>query len=449
MEEEIQDVPKRRRWWLRIPLWLLGGLLALFVALVAFLPALLPLVPFGELSFDLAPMLTPEQRALVTHTAVTADYGFSRSSVRDLTFRARGRVLDWPYTLRADADYSLVHRTVRGTFALGIDGTAWRIDGRFAGSTAEGWSADASMDTVTFDERDPVLGALLLRATAAAVTNLTFAGKVGFEAHAATTNGLALPTWSAQVALSDVTASATAAEKEVSLARLRLRAGMRGLGPHADIDPLFPRLDRLEVGGVTLTNVFASIRATEKAYLVTEAGADVCGGQARLYALFLNPERLDAGFTLFLDDIDAGEVLNRIAGFRGSATGRLHGKLPLRLRNGNRLAFGDAYLYSVPGESGTIRLEDPTAIVDNLAMGGVSVEARDNLGKALKDLTYSALNIQLRRDEDNTHALGFKLQGSATSGKTTVPVSFAVTFRGDFEQLINLGMNMPSERKKP
>ncbi|MBQ1345072.1 MAG: hypothetical protein IIY62_01795, partial [Kiritimatiellae bacterium] len=91
-----------------------------------------------------------------------------------------------------------------------------------------------------------------------------------------------------------------------------------------------------------------------------------------------------------------------------------------------------------------------TPILDNLAMGGVGQEARDNLAKALKDLTYTALNIQLRREETGTtHALSFKLQGSATSGRTTVPVSFAVTLRGDLEQLINTGIILPKQRRSP
>lgn len=447
MEEEKED-RNPRRLWLWIPLGVLGALLLLSVLFVAFLPMILPLLSFDARTFDLGPLLTPEQRALVKRTTATVDYGFQRSRNCDLTLRAYGRMLDWPYTLRADVDYSLWHRSAGGTFSLGLDGTSWRIVGRFAGSASEGWSVDAAMAPVSFSEQDPLLGAILRRATAPAVTNLTFSGKVGFEAHAATTNGLALPSWTAQLTLSDISAALTAAEKDITLDNLRLRAGVQGLGPHADIQPMFPRADRLELGNVTMTNVFASIRATEKSYLVTEAGADLCGGQARLYALFLNPERLNAGFTLFLDDIDAGQALNRLAGFRGTATGRLHGKLPLRIRNGERIALGDSYLYSVPGETGSICLEDPTPILDNLAMGGVSSEARDNLGKALRNLSYTALNIQLRRDEGDAHALSFKLQGSATSGKTTVPVSFAVTFRGDLEQLINTGLALPASSHK-
>lgn len=430
---------KRRFSWRMFLLVLLGGGLALLVLSVALLPKILPMLSFEERVFELGPQLTSEQRALVTRTKVSVDFGFVRSPRRDLSLRARGRLFDWPYTFHADLDYSLWHRKAKGTFSLLFDGTPWRVDGSFGGSTASGWTLDAATDPLAFDAEDPVLGTVLTRAMRSVSTNLTFTGSLGFEAHAAVTNGLALPTWTAQVALSDVSAAMTAAEKEISLSRFRMRAGVKGLGSHVDIDPLFPRADEVAVAGVTLTNVFASVRATEKSYLVTEAGADVYGGQVRLYALFLNPERLNAGVTLFLDDIDTGLVLNCLEGFQGTATGRLHGKIPLRLYGGERIGLGDAYLYSTPGEVGTLSLNDPTPVLDNLAIGGIDQATRENFGKALQALDYTALNIQLRR-EDEAHALSFKLQGSATSGKTTVPVSFDVTFRGDLEQLINTGL---------
>ena len=47
----------------------------------------------------------------------------------------------------------------------------------------------------------------------------------------------------------------------------------------------------------------------------------------------------------------------------------------------------------------------------------------------------------LRRDEDGIgSSLSLMLKGSATSGKTTVPVNLDVTFRGDLDQLIDTGM---------
>ncbi len=379
---------------LKFFLWTLLTAVVVLAAAVAFLPSILPLVTFPEQTFDLAPHMTAEHRALVENATASADFDFHRSRTQDIALRAHGRLLDWTYTLRAGFDYSLWDRSAEGSFSLGFDGTPWRASGRFGGSAKKGWRRDASMDPVAFDESDPLLGALLKRAVAPAVTNLAVSGSIGFKASFNTTNSLAVPSWKVVAAVSGVSAALTAAENDVEIEGLRLRLGASGYGEQVEISPMFPRADAVTVSGVTLTNVFASIRATEKSLLVTEAGADVYGGQVRLYALFLSPERLDAGVTMFLDDIDTGMVLNRISGFQGSATGRLHGKLPLKLRNGTRLSLGDGYLYSIPGETGTVRLDDPGPVLENLAAGGVDQASLDNLSKVLKSLTYSALNLE-------------------------------------------------------
>ena len=452
MEENLNEESEpRRRGWRKVLWGTLAALVLVVAAGIALLPVILPNLTFDERTFDLSAYLPEDRPDLVTNRTASIRFWFLRSETRDLPLRARGHLLDWPYSLRVDFRYGLFAPRTDGVVSLRFDDTPWRIDGRFDASLRGGWTFDAAMDPTAFDANDPLLGALAARCLQPAATNLTCTGRLALEVHAAETNGTGLAEWSAQARLEDFDAAMTAAERPVALNGLRLRAGATGLGPRVEIQPMFPRARSLAFAGLEMTNVFASVRATENAFLVTEAGADLCGGQARLYALFLDPARLSAGFTLFLDDIDAGLALNRIAGFRGTATGRLHGKLPLRLRDGRRLAFGDAYLYSVPGETGTLRLEDPGPVLENLAMGGVSAADRANLGKALQDLAYTALNIQLRRDADETdvHALTLKLQGSATSGKTTVPVSFAVTLRGDLEELVNTGILLPQIGKKP
>lgn len=427
----------------RIALCVLAGVVLLSAAVVALLPFLLPRLSFSTHTFDLSEQLSSELRPLFRHHDLTVRPGFVRSPTNDVSLRCRGRFLDWHYAFDADLDYSLWNRSTEGSFTLSLASTQWKINGRFAGSTTGGWTVDAALPATSFDAEDPFFSDLLHKAMGSAMTNLeNFAcsGKFGLTAHAATTNGLALPTWTVRTSLTDLQAAVRTGEQDFALKGLRLHAGVTGLGPHFDIAPMFPRADAIEIGAVALTNAFASVRATERSYLVTEAGADLCGGQVRLYALFLDPSRLNAGVTLFLDNIDTGMVLNRLSGFHGSATGKLHGKLPLRLSKGERIALGDSYLYSIPGETGTLAIDDATAVLDDLAASGVSATDCQNLSRALRCLTYSALKLDLRKEEDGSHALNFKLEGTATEGKVTVPVSFDVTLHGAIEELINTGL---------
>lgn len=425
--------------------WLIA-LIALSVVLlpvvVAFLcaPYILSCVPLPELRLDLTDKIPKTGFPLVTNATVAVKFKVVRSTWHELSIRGEGLLLDWPVAVRTDVRFSPFAGRAAGRASLKFCETPWRIDTTFAGSLADGWSADVTLPRTPFDLDDPLVGSVVRRMPMPSVTNLVCAGSFQLEAHAATTNGLPLPTWSVRAKVSDLTASLAVNGKSFSVNGLHLRGGVDGLGPHVDIQPVVPRIRSAEVAGFELSNVFASVRAEEKSLLVSEAGAETCGGMVRLYSLRLNRENFNAGFTLFVDGIDTGRVLDRVSGFRGSATGRLHGKMTLRVRELSRVTLSDSFLYSVPGETGTLHLEDATPVVDNLAACGVSEAECANVSAALANLEYSALNINLRREGENAHALTLKLDGTASKGGVTVPVNLSVTFHGALEQLINTGL---------
>ena len=133
--------------------------------------------------------------------------------------------------------------------------------------------------------------------------------------------------------------------------------------------------------------------------------------------------------------------------FHGEASGRLHGKLPVFLKDGKTLRIKDAYLFSTPGETGNLRITDAKPILDNLAQGGVDKATRDNLEKVLANLDYNVLKVELRRGKDGEDSsLGLKIEGTATHGATTVPVNLDVTFHGDIDQLVDTGMKLSKRR---
>ena len=109
----------------------------------------------------------------------------------------------------------------------------------------------------------------------------------------------------------------------------------------------------------------------------------------------------------------------------------------------------NAYLFSTPGEAGKMRIKDPEPILDNLALGGVSEDMRDNLAKALADLDYDVLKIELTRGENGEDStLAVKIEGSATRGSTTVPVNLDIAFHSDFDAMLNLGLKFKRQTSK-
>ena len=409
--------------------------------LAALLPTIAVSIDYPTLTFDISSCLDETTGGLVSNRAVTVDFGFERCEEGGYAMNATGWLLDWPFTARitVQPSFRFLGIDAAGDASFRLDGTPWRISAGFSASSSGEWKVDAVMDETGIDETDPVTGQLLSRLKLSAVSNIVFNGKLSLNAHAEKTEKVPVPRWSAGCAVKELDMSCIAGDRQIAVDGFRLQAGASGIADHYDIKPMFPRIRSVTAAGLTLSNVFASVRATERAFLVTEAGAKFCGGDLKTYSLFLDPERLNAGVTLFVDGIDAGMALNHLNGFRGEASGRLYGKMPIYMRKGRKLRLGSAYLHSVPGETGSLRVYDPKPVVDNLAAGGLPQEACDNLSKALADLSYNVLKISLQPDDDGSLALTLKLAGSSTYNNVTVPISLEVTFHGDLEQLVNTG----------
>lgn len=317
---------------------------------------------------------------------------------------------------------------------------SWFIVAEFGASCCE-WSASVKMPETAFTQDDDVLRALLEKYPITAVSNLTFSGSIALDAHAERTFHTPVPVWSAKLPVKNLSAGLMMEDKAYSIQGLSVTPAASGLADHIDIATLRPRAKSITASGFDLSDFHASVRVTDKAILVTEAAAGFCGGQVNLYSLFLDPKNLNTGFTLFLDDVNAGEALTHLNGFSGEASGRLHGKVKLFVREGGKaIRLSDAFLYSTPGEIGKIKLADPAPITDNLAMAGIDEATRNNVADALTDLDYSVLRLNLKRGEGRSATLSTTVRGTATRGKMSVPVDLTLNFNGDLEQLINTGL---------
>lgn len=430
-----------KRWLKRIGWTLFVLLFVLPLLAVATLPWYARFIPVPSYTFDLDSKLTPEAKALVKSTTITAQTSLSQSRRGGVQAIIAGRLFDWPYRLKVDVDYSLFTLSGDVDFDFELTDTAWRLRGSAEGSPLT-WKAVVSLSEIELTERDAVIGTILSRLDLGNISELAFSSTLKLKVTAEKTRELPVPVWMAVGSVRKASASGQIGTLPFSLENLSLMARAEGIADRVTIHPIMPRLQRIEAAGLEVSNLYANIRTADESFMITEAGAEVCGGEVKLYSVYLNPKRLSGGFTLFLDDIDADQVMRHLKGFSGEASGRLHGKIPLSLRNGEELRLGKAYLYSTPGEQGSLKLVDATPILNNLEAGGVDEETRINLERALANLVYSVLKLELRRESDDTLALGFKVEGNATHGKTTVPVCFQITLRGDFETLINTGIRL-------
>ena len=329
---------------------------------------------------------------------------------------------------------------IGGNMTIALKDSPWRITAEFGTSCCE-WSAAVKMPETAFSETDDVLRALLANYPVTAISNLTFSGSIALDAKVERTFRTPVPVWSVRLPVRNLSAAFLMDDKSYAIEGFSVTPAASGLADHIDIATLRPRAKSIAADGFSLSDFHASVRVTDKAVLVTEAAAGFCGGQVNLYSLFLDPKNRNTGFTLFLDDVNAGEALTHLNGFTGEASGRLHGKVKLFVREGGKaIRLSDAFLYSTPGEIGKLKLADPAPITDNLAMAGIDETTRANVADALTDLDYSVLRLNLKRGEDKSATLSTTVRGTATRGKMSVPVDLTLNFNGDLEQLINTGL---------
>lgn len=445
IDEEEVKLRKRRRWpWIAV-----GALAATIVAIILLTPAIIVSIDYPTLTFDLSPYLQDTPEGLVSNKTASVDFAVSRGTEGRYVIHATGRVLDWPFTAWVNflPSFRLIGMDIKGDASFRLNDTPLQLLADFSGSSSGEWHAEAHMEKTAISETDAPISHLLSRLQMPAISNLVFNGTFEFSAKAERTAEVPVPQWNATCRLADMNISCDANGKPLAVENLRMRLSALGVAGHHDIRPIFPRADCITVAGFTLSNVFANVHTTERTVanevkrtlLVSEAGAKCCGGDVKIYSLVLNEDRLNV--TLHVDGIDAGAALKHMNGFHGEASGRLYGKLPLRYRaDEHRFHLSSIYLYSVPGETGRLRVYDSKPILDNLAMGGVPEETCNNLAKALADLSYNVLKVSLQPEEDGDLALTLKISGKSTHGDVTVPVSLEVTFHGDLEQLLNTSL---------
>ena len=331
-------------------------------------------------------------------------------------------------------------KSLAASASAGFEGSSWQIRGTGAIETNGAFAADAALPDASLAPDDPLVAPLLAWSGATNVLR-ALSGSVTGAVHVAKAADAPVAEWNAALRVSGLDADLAAGETPVALRGGGTLLRADGYGAKTTVRPFGVRYRSLSAGGgLALDSGSFWFRADDtSSLLLTEGRTGFCGGTARVYALHLDLEHLDAGFTLYLDDLDAGAILAALPGVEGTATGTVHGKIPLSYREG-KVRLRDAYLYSPPGQVGKLRLEKTDAVIDNLRAAGVPDSTCDDLRKALGDLDYTVLRMDLKQNRDGTGRLAVRIEGSATDGGTTLPVSLDLGFNGQLQDLLNVGI---------
>lgn len=250
-----------------------------------------------------------------------------------------------------------------------------------------------------------------------------------------------LPAWDLSVRFNEFKADVAMEDnKELELQKGMATIHISGLGEKIKLHTIPIYVKSICVDNLEFTNGQFKILADEEELLLSEGKINAFGGTLSVYALYLNFNKLNAGFTVFIDDVEIDKLITALPKLEGTGTGTLHGKFPVSIYNGKKLKLHNAYLLSKPGVTGKLKLSDTRLLQDALLDSGIPRQTCSDLGLALSDLDYSVIRLELIDIHNGEQALQLQIEGVSEQKKSTIPVNLNVNIHGGIESVLNIGL---------
>ena len=178
------------------------------------------------------------------------------------------------------------------------------------------------------------------------------------------------------------------------------------------------RFEKARFGGVGITEGRVGFQIESPTSLFIEKGSlKWCGGN-----VYTEGARLSSGgefhdIVLYCDRLNLAMVLEQFGVAKAQGQGTVNGRIPVRLGKGT-IRFGNGFLFSTPGDGGTISLSGTEILTAGIPTGTPQYAQMEMAREALKDFEYEWAKVTLASEEDN---LVLKLQ---FDGKPAKPLPF-------------------------
>ncbi|MDD4016841.1 MAG: YdbH domain-containing protein [Kiritimatiellae bacterium] len=198
---------------------------------------------------------------------------------------------------------------------------------------------------------------------------------------------------------------------------------------------------KMKAGNIRLDKGVVAFQVTPEEVFIDRMEVSWCKGSLNAYSVHLNRKDPKDEFVVYADRIDLGEALMMVMPFKGKIEGVLYGRFPVGFDNGQvRLSTG--FLYSLPGQGGVLKLDDSAPMVSLLNRAGITGDVQQPLSKALSDMDFSAIRMELEPKTAGDAVLRLKLDGKSNYKEWPAPVALNLNLHGPLEQLVNVGLDL-------
>ncbi len=158
---------------------------------------------------------------------------------------------------------------------------------------------------------------------------------------------------------------------------------------------------RASIGSILLTDGVIDFQIEpQHALFIEKSRFKWCGGAVYTTALRVSASNKDLNLMLFCDRLNLAKLIEQFGLARAEGNGTVSGKIPIELRKG-RLIFADGFLYSTPGDGGTIHLAEAKLMSENLIPGTSQFAQIELTLEALKNYIYDWAKLKFSTDEEN------------------------------------------------
>ncbi len=178
--------------------------------------------------------------------------------------------------------------------------------------------------------------------------------------------------------------------------------------------------ERTYVGDIAASNGRIDFQIEPGGVFFLERGRfEWCQGTVYLPATRVVPGKDEYDLTLSCDRLKLAPLLEQIGAARAEGGGTVSGRVPIRIRKGQFLV-NSGFLYSSPGEGGTIRLRGTDMLTAGIPPGTAQYNQLELARQALKEYDYDWVKLSLTT-KPREDLLSLKLQ---LSGRPTNPLPF-------------------------
>ena len=176
--------------------------------------------------------------------------------------------------------------------------------------------------------------------------------------------------------------------------------------------------DLLKAGNISSPGgTFTFQIEADKTLLLEKGQLSWCGGKIETQALRISPAIGDYQFTLYCDRLQLTELLEQLAQVEAQGRGSVNGRIPVLWKNGE-LTFDDGFLYSTPGQGGTVKISGGEIPGAGLPASNPQFTQLDLAREALKDYQYEWTKVKVNSEAEE---LILNLQ---FDGKPNLPLPF-------------------------